>query len=299
VAVTTLLALAGGGTGAAAAVSGRGDPRQDAAQASSARLPLRTSAPAQTLDISCPSPAMGGTLPARVYLPIGYGGGRARYPVVYFLHGLPAGPSTYKGFSFVAGAVAHSGHSAIVVSPQGARSADADPEYLDWSPKQNWPAAIASDLPRCVEARFRAIASRRGRALIGLSAGGFGAFNIGLRALSRFAAIESWSGYFFATDPSGLHKLELGSPDADSAAAVPPPARLAGGLRLHPAFIGFYVGAQDARFLQDNLALDRTLRRSRIPHVFRVYPGGHSVSLWAGQAPRWLGMVLARLEAPH
>jgi transposase len=40
----------------------------------------------------------------------------------------------------------------------------------------------------------------------------FGAFNIGLRRLGTFAAVESWNpgGYFVASDPSGLVTLDLG-----------------------------------------------------------------------------------------
>jgi len=111
---------------------------------------------------------------------------------------------------------------AIVVAPQGARVPDSDPEYLDWSPTDDWPKAIAQQLTACVDARFDTIDSRRGRALVGLSAGGYGALNIGLRSLATFGAVESWSGYPVATDPSGYHVLKLSGPAARAAAAQPP-----------------------------------------------------------------------------
>jgi enterochelin esterase-like enzyme len=257
------------------------------------RSPRRsiTAAAAQTRTITCRSPSLGGSLPARVYLPSGYSAGR-RYPVVYFLHGLPAGPSSYTANAFVAAALANVGERAIVVAPQGARNNDSDREYLDWSPTENWPQAIADDLTSCIDHRYDTIADRSGRMLVGLSAGGYGAFNIGLRNLQTFAAVESWSGYFVATDPSGHHILDLGSPQANQAATVPRGAVLAGETARWPSLIAFYVGRSDDRFADMNEKFDASLRRSRIAHVFRLYPAGHSPALWQAQAPHWLTMAL-------
>jgi enterochelin esterase-like enzyme len=41
------------------------------------------------------SPAVDGRLHLAVYLPSDYGTSAARYPVVYFLHGLPAASTAY------------------------------------------------------------------------------------------------------------------------------------------------------------------------------------------------------------
>lgn len=195
------------------------------------RSPSIAATPPESLTINCRSPALGGTLPAAVYLPAGYRNGTARFPVIYFLHGLPAGPTAYKSAAFVARSVAAGENRAIVVAPQGARNANSDREYLNWGPRENWPAAVSGDLPRCIDKRFRTLANRRGRTLVGLSAGGFGAFNIGLRHLETFAAVESWSGYFAATDPTGLRTLDLGSEEANHDAQVPREDRLDANLK--------------------------------------------------------------------
>lgn len=252
--------------------------------------------PAQTLAVTCPSPALGGTLPAIVYLPPGYRGGSRRYPVIYFLHGLPADPASYTGNTFVPAAVAMGRQQAIVVTPQGSRSRGSDREYLDQEPTEDWPQAISHDLTRCVDSRFRTIASRSGRVLAGLSAGGYGAFNIGLRSLATFGAVESWSGYFEATDPSGRHVLNLGSPAANAGARAPRGPALKKALARYPTFIGFFVGRQDSTFLSDNLGYDAALRQQRIKHLFAVYPGGHSVVLWKAEARRWLQKALDALS---
>ena len=278
-AATAALALAGGFV---AVVVGERSP--------SAAAPF-----ARTLNIKCRSPALGGTLPAAVYLPTGYQSGSTRYPVIYFLHGLPAGPSSYKDNAFVADAVATSGHRAIVVAPQGARNPNSDPEYLDGGPNEDWPIAIARDLPRCIDSRFRTIPTRDGRALVGLSAGGFGAFNVGLRHLATFAAVESWSGYFAATDPTGLRTLNLGSERANRKARVPRGRHLDAKLTRRPTFIAFFIGRQDTRFLTANIMLDEAFTKHHIPHIFKTYRGGHAESLWRQQAPLWLGLALNHL----
>jgi enterochelin esterase-like enzyme len=252
---------------------------------------------AQTLAVTCRSPALGGRLPAMVYLPAGYKGGTARYPVIYFLHGLPANPTSYQANGFVAASVPSGRQAAIVVTPQGARSANSDREYLDWSAKENWPRAISHDLTACIDRRYRTIRRRAGRALVGLSAGGYGAFNVGLRALNTFGAVESWSGYFVATDPVGDKVLELGSKQADNDARVPSGPGLAAALKHYPSLLAFYIGNQDSRFLTMNHQYDAALTASHVTHVFKVYSGGHSLALWTGQAARWLSMALAALAA--
>jgi enterochelin esterase-like enzyme len=255
--------------------------------------------PSRSVNVECRSPSLGGELPAVVYLPAGYAHLSTRYPTIYFLHGLPASPDDYRTNSFVADGVRAAGREAIVVAPQGARAQDSDREYLDWGPRENWPAAIAHDLVPCVDSRFRTIASRVGRALIGLSAGGYGAFNVGLRNLGTFAALESWSGYFAATDPSGLVKLDLGSVSATRSARVPRGRRLRHRLSRRPTFVGFYVGSQDPTFANANVLLDRAFTVHHIPHLFHLYPGGHSTELWERWAPLWLRYALDHLARPR
>ena len=250
---------------------------------------------AGTVSITCRSPSLGGQFPTLVYLPASYRSSSRRYPVVYFLHGLPAGPQSYTQNAFVAHALVSAHAEAIVVTPQGARENDADREYLNWSSTENWPQAISRDLTTCIDHRFRTIASRKGRSLIGLSAGGYGAFNVGLRSLQTFGAVESWSGYFAGTDPSGYHVLKLGPPAAQRAATVPDGPALAKEVARWPSLIAFYVGSSDDRFADANQAFDASLHRYGIAHVFHVYPGGHSGALWQAQAPSWLALALTYL----
>ena len=243
------------------------------------------------------SRAIAGRLRFSVYLPPGYADGASRYPVVYFLHGLPAAESAQRDIAYLGRALEQHQVAAIVIGAQGARAGDTDPEYLDWGPGRNWETAIATELPRVVDARYRTVADRTGRALVGVSAGGYGAVVIGLHHLETYSVVESWSGYFHPTDPSGAHPLPPGSTiddtRADTHTLVP---QLRGALSAQPTFLGFYVGDGDRMFRRENVQLARELSRAHVPFKFEMYSGGHSRSLWEAQAPRWLELAVARLS---
>jgi putative tributyrin esterase len=267
-----------------------------AAVALSVLLASPASSASRTLEASFASRALGGRLHFEVYLPAGYNSSGLRYPVLYFLHGLPARPSSYRSLGFVERALDEVGLPAILVVPQGARAGESDPEYVNRGPGDNWGDAIALELTRVVDSRFRTIASRGGRGLIGLSAGGYGAMHLALKHLSTFSVVESWSGYFHPTDPTGTTPVSLGSPSRDAAADVH--EQLAAAmtrLRAQRTYIAFYVGRSDRRFVAENEQLDRELTHGRVPHVFRLFPGGHDQQLWQARADAWLRLALQHL----
>ena len=246
------------------------------------------------------SRAVEGKLELAVYLPDGYDSGRERYPVVYFLHGLPAAASSYRGADFLARALLASGRRAIIVAPQGARDNDSDPEYLDWGPGRNWETAITRDVVGYVDSHFRTIPSRGGRAIVGLSAGGYGAVMLALHHLAAFSVVESWSGYFHPTNPAGTRALDLGSSSANANASA---HALVGSLRhgfaRRPTFFAFYVGRGDSRFRAENKVFDRELTAARVPHHFRLYAGGHQQAVWSAHAKAWLAVAVDHLAKPR
>ena len=67
-----------------------------------------------------------------------------------------------------------------------------------------WETFVARDLVETIDARYRTIRSPAGRAIGGLSEGGYGAINIGLHHPREFKVIESWSGYAEAADISSI-----------------------------------------------------------------------------------------------
>ncbi len=248
------------------------------------------------LERSFPSKALRDRLSLEIYLPPGYARSGARYPVIYFLHGLPASPYAFRSLRAFEAALDRTGGRAILVVPQGARDGDSDPEYLDWGSGRNWETAIGSELPRYVDGHFRTVADRRGRALVGLSAGGYGAVILALHHLDSYSVIESWSGYFHPTNPSGTAALDLGSAAANRRASAHSfVSSLRRAFRRRPTFFAFYVGRGDARFRAENRRLHRELAAARVPHEFELYRGGHEQTLWKRHAVTWLRLALAHL----
>jgi pimeloyl-ACP methyl ester carboxylesterase len=149
----------------------------------------------KALTASFQSQALRSRLHFAVYLPASYARGSDRYPVVYFLHGLPASPTSYLQLEWVSEALAQTGRDAILVVPQGTRVAGGDPEYHDWGPGDDWETALARELPARMDANYRTLADRRGRAIVGYSAGGYGASIIGLHHPDKFPAAPATSAY--------------------------------------------------------------------------------------------------------
>jgi len=245
------------------------------------------------------SPAVAGRLRLAVYLPANYATSGKRYPVIYFLHGLPAVAGSFRGADFLARALASSGRRAIIVAPQGARDNDTDPEYLDWGPGRNWQTAITRDVVGYVDSHLRTISTRRGRAIVGLSAGGYGAVMLALHHLPAFSVVESWSGYFHPTDPAGERALDLGTARANANANAHAFVKtLKRGFARRPTFFAFYVGSGDVRFRNENRVFHRELAAAGVPHLFRIYPGGHEQSVWVAHAQRWLAVAVDHLARP-
>jgi enterochelin esterase-like enzyme len=115
--------------------------------------------------------------------------------------------------------------------------------------------------------------------------------HLGLAHLGTFSVVESWSGYFHPTDPNGTKAIDLGPGNDVHQQLLATRGRLR---RLHTT-IDFYVGDGDSRFLAENKQLNLELASSRVPHVFRIYSGGHEQQLWQRYATQWLSMAVARL----
>jgi endo-1,4-beta-xylanase len=247
------------------------------------------------------SHALRGTVHYSVSLPKGYANSRERYPVVYYLHGLPANSHAFRSIGWLGRAAQETGRKAIVVGMQGARRNDPDAEWHDWGAGRDWETATAHELVGEIDQRYRTIAKREGRVLVGVSAGGYGAALIGYHHPGVFSVFQSWSGYFRPTNPSGTAVLDLGSKRANDWAslhAIVPKMRKRLGRYYRSTYFGFFVGSGDKRFLPDNRRLAREMRKAHVPnHLFRTYKGEHSTRLWRQEARKWIGRAL-RQAAP-
>jgi enterochelin esterase-like enzyme len=137
----------------------------------------------------------GAERPGFVYLPPGFDSS-SRYPVIYLLHGMPGSPSEYLEGTQLA-AFADAGISSGSLRPFIAVLPAAGPSGAyngEWAGP--WESELVHRIVPWVDASLPTVATRRGRVIAGLSAGGFGAVDIGIRNAGLFGGIESWSGYF-------------------------------------------------------------------------------------------------------
>lgn len=115
------------------------------------------------------------------------------------------------------------------------------------------------------------VSTARGRALAGLSAGGYGAADIGMRHPELFGAVESWSGYF-----RPLHDGPFKHADASELAANDP-TRLAGDDRSTLARAGtrFFIssGPAHSHWFRpgESVAFAHELTRLRLPVTLRLF----------------------------
>jgi enterochelin esterase-like enzyme len=239
--------------------------------------------------IQVTSAAIGGrSQDVYVYLPPGYAGHPTRrYPVLYLLHGFPGRPLAFM-LTVRMGVVEDElvaknlAQPMILVMPFGSTSTFTDKEWANGvGPGEDWATFVARDVVKAIDSQYRTIPDRSGRAIGGLSEGGYGALNIALQHPDEFGVVESWSGYESAARISSIfgrdgEDIALNSP----ALTLPGVARK---LRREKTFIWFYTGRgdQDAR---ENREFAADLQHLHVRHVFFEPSGGHNWALWRGEA---------------
>jgi enterochelin esterase-like enzyme len=253
------------------------------------RDPSFVTRPGTVERIGVPSPALGGRVQeAYVYLPSGYAQHpRRRYPVLYLLHGFPGRPLAFLEtvqMGVVEDALVARGRAQplVLVLPFGSTGTFTDEEWANGAAAGNgWASFVARDLVRYVDAHYRTVQNARGRAIGGLSEGGFGAVNIALHHPREFSVVESWSGYM---QPAKLRSVF--GPNLTLLARNDPQAlvrRVAPTLRSLGTYFWFYSGSED-RLRGQNVAFSAELSRLRLPHRFRLVYGGHNWALWRSNA---------------
>jgi S-formylglutathione hydrolase FrmB len=181
----------------------------------------------------------------------------------------------------------------ILVMPFGSTGTFTDKEWANGvRPNEGWETFLARDVVRAIDARYRTIASAAGRAIGGLSEGGYAALNIALHHPGEFSVVESWSGYQKADNIRSIFGgrkplLAYNSPSSYLAHA-------ASALRRHRVYIWFYSGTNDPMRTQ-NEAFAGQLRRLRLPSRFFRVRGAHNWALWRAQSERALAVAAGRL----
>jgi enterochelin esterase-like enzyme len=205
---------------------------------------------------------------ARVYTPPGYSRDK-KYPVLYLLHGIGGDETEWPrgGAPDMILDNLHADKKAapmIIVMPNGraAKDVTARSPFPQQSPAfAAFEKDLLSDLIPFIERSYSVKADREWRALAGLSMGGGQALNFGLNNLDTFA----WVGGFSSAPNT--------KPPAD---LVKDPAEAAKKLRL------LYVACGDKdRLSRISEGVHNMLDEKKVPHVYRVIPGGgHDFKVW-------------------
>jgi S-formylglutathione hydrolase FrmB len=264
--------------------------------------------PAQPIPLekhqSYESAAMGTKVGYNIYLPPGYSdpGNTNRYPVIYWLHGRGCSESNDQFPASTVDAAIRSKTIPPLISVYA--SGGAMSFYSD-SLDGKWMAetTIIRELIPHIDVTYRTIANRGGRAIQGMSMGGFGAMKLALKYPDLFTSVVAFAGSYrsaeqikadevsrqilkrvFADDPQRFmanHPATIARSNADA-------VRNKVGIKM-------LVGLDDS-LLENNRALHASLTELNLVHEYWEIPGIRHDLL---RLSTWLGDTGLQFAARH
>jgi enterochelin esterase-like enzyme len=256
--------------------------------------------------ITVPSRALGRDVSVNLLLPRDYASAAAsgrRYPVLYLLHGAFGAFGDWNARSGIA---AYSENlPLIVVMPDAGNSF-----YVNAPGLGRYADFFLSELVPWVDGNYRTLARREGRAIAGLSMGGYGAWRLALDSPQTFACAASLSGVLLWGEgpfDAGLTRtlgLALYGGEGAEQRKLYEADRLtplldknigAGGAWNGPALY-FDIGTEDP-LLPGNRILEQRLLERRIPYLYAEYGGKHDWAYWDEHVRDALQFVLRHLPA--
>jgi enterochelin esterase-like enzyme len=229
----------------------------------------------QVLTATFTSAIAGKAVPYRIYLPPCYASSDRRYPYLILLHGWPGDAGTWTRDLHVdaaldAGINAGTLAPMVVVMPDGGNTETSGTV----TPGDSFESEVLNELMPAVQHRWCVQSSRAGRALGGLSRGGWWALEIGFRHPTVFSTVGGHSPYLFVKSPWPAFDV------AQLARSVPLPP--VGSLRL-------WLDAGTTDYVRPGVEqLVAILRARGVRFSYHVYPGDHEDAYWAQNAPAYL-----------
>lgn len=254
------------------------------------------------------SKLVGATLPYQVALPASYPAkGKeqpARYPVLYLLHGFTGHYDNWLSRTKLTEDAA--AYNFIIVTIEGNNGWYTDSASV---PGDKYESYVIQELIPDVQSRYRTIESREGRAIAGLSMGGYGALKFGVKYPQMFAFAASFSGALdaavwtendlknFGTDlPRSI--METFGPAGSPTRAANDLTKL---VREFPSerlkeLPYFYLdcGTEDGLLIFSRRLADLFVQR-KIPHEFRQLPGTHNWAYWDAQVREALRVAAQKI----
>jgi predicted peptidase len=272
------------------------------------------------------SDSVGRKMKYNIVLPAKYTQTNDRYPVLYLLHGYS---SNYTAWARMGVPNYARAYDLIVVMPDAGNS-----WYVNWTKsdegqKNRWEDAIIKDLIGHVDANYRTIAKREGRAINGLSMGGYGGLMLGLRHPEMFCSIGSHSGAvaFVRTMAERMKKGEdtprpkrelksepdprIGIEGFSSQVERSPKGQMLTTVEECAAYDPFelvlkvprdrlphiYVdcGTED-RLIESSQAFVKLLMDNKVPFTYAQSAGGHTAPYWAREVGHSMAVQYAILQ---
>ena len=242
---------------------------------------------------SVPSKVLQRDVPYCVLLPKSYDA-RARLPVLYFLHGLGDNQQSLVNmgaWNLISDLRQQNKiGDFLIATPQGQGtfyidSADGRTRYSQFFLEEFLPF---------IESKYHSRTDRAGRAISGISMGGYGALRFAFAYPQKFSAVSAESAALFPESPKLLDQaMQSGAPRGKLLGNVFGSPINPGHWRANDPFalakqnpsairhlaIYFNCGDEDGyHFNEGAAALDQQLTADKIPHTFKLYPGEHSLT---------------------
>ena len=217
-----------------------------------------------------------------------------RYPVLYFLHGLGDNEQTlFKtgGWTLIEDLrQQHKIGNFLIVAPEGRssfyiNSADGQDRYSDFFLREFMPY---------MEKKYRVVPGRAGRAIGGISMGGFGALRFAFAYPELFSSVSAQSAALILESPQNINTAaRSGSPVVRALTGVfgspidvahwqannPFVLAKKNKVALKKLAIYFNCGQNDDYgFEKGAAALDKQLTAEGVRHEYHPYPGDHSLN---------------------
>ncbi len=243
-------------------------------------------------DVTFYSVALARKMTYRVYLPLNRGLGKL--PAVYLLHG---GGGDYRDWSLYSNVGQYAAQGFAVVMPEGKLSYWINAAL---TPRERYGDYLTNDLIQDVEQRFPVLTNRSGRAVIGISMGGYAAVKLALTRpeLFSFAGAISpavhvptmrfnWRRFWQSVRLRHVFGPD-GSPSRREADV------LQEAISADPAMTPYlYITAGERNPMRDQIRhLVQILEKRGFASEFHIMPGGHDWNEWNAQIPGCFGKLM-------
>lgn len=221
----------------------------------------------------------------------------AKLPVVYLLHG---GGADYRSWSDNSSVSQYALKGLILVMPEGD-----DSYYMNevGSPRERYEDYITKDLIADVEGRFPARQDRAGRAIIGISMGGFAAVKYAFSHPDLYEFVGALSPsidvpfrrYSFRRIGQWWKFRNIFGPAGNEERAARDPSMLIRTANRQAIPFIYLTAGQQEPLLGPDRQFATLLRQYGVGFEFHTEPGWHDWSQWNVQIPRCFASLLLHL----